>query len=269
MNRELYMEFFQISVNTFYLWKKQKRPVIEFFSKYSTDDEIKEFIKTGKIDRIEKLNALFDESILKYLLIYIDSFTKNSRYTSLSMAQDIFIDFYFQFLCELKNNVNLQKDDFNALLYSELHKYVFKKYIHNSSVENVKKRLLQEELIDNKISRKEILHITAIESQNDFFRLQSHFSYFRNWDEGMLFFLDFNLKNNFKSFLNRYGKELLLHTIGLNVYLETSELDLHYTEKLYMVASIKKELLKKCEENEISLEEIIEHIEKYKNEFLR
>ena len=157
---------------------------------------------------------------------------------------------------------------------------MFKKYIHNSSVENVKKRLVQEELIDNKISRKEILHITAIESQNDFFRLQSHFSYFRNWDEGMLFFLDFNLKNNFKSFLNRYGKELLLHTIGLNVYLETSELDLHYTEKLHMVASIKNELLKKCNEfNSIRIQfvhhllkfktdrEIIEHTEPIKDKF--
>jgi hypothetical protein len=268
MNRELYMEFFQISVNTFYLWKKQKRPVIEFFSKYSTDDEIKEFIKTGKINRIEKLNSLFNETILKYLLVYIDSFTKNSRYISLSMAYNIFIDFYFQFLCELKNNVNLHKDDFNALLYSELHKYVFKKYIHNSSAENVKKRLLELEQIDNKISRKEMLHVITLESENDFFRLQNHFSYFKHWDEGMVLFLDFILKNNFKFLLNR-GKELLLHTIGLNVYLETSELDLHYTEKLNMVIKIKKELLNNYEENEISLEKILEYIEKYKNDFLR
>lgn len=75
MNRELYMDF-QISVNTFYLWKKQKRPVIEFFEIQYRDDEIKKFIKTGKIDKIEKLNSLYNETIFKYLTIYIDSFSK-------------------------------------------------------------------------------------------------------------------------------------------------------------------------------------------------
>lgn len=268
MNRELYMDFFQISVNTFYLWKKQKRPVIEFFSKYSTDDEIKEFIKTGKIDKIEKLNSLYNETIFKYLTIYIDSFSKNSRYSSLSMAHNIFIDFYFQFLCKLKNNENYQQLDFNAFLYSELHKYVQKRYIHDSSEENIQKKLKEQELDNSKKNRNEMLDSIAIKSQNDFFKLQAHFSYFKYWDEGMLFFLDFNLKNNFKSFLNEYGSELLLHAVGLNVYLETSELDLYYENKLNMIASIKKELLKNYEENKIPIEAVLEYIEKYKNDYL-
>lgn len=269
MNRELYMEFFQISVNTFYLWKKQKRPVIEFFSKYSTDDETKEFIKTGKIDRIEKLNFLFDETIFKYQKIYIDSFDKDFRYSGLHMANDIFIDFYFQFLCELKNIENLEEHDFNTLLYCELHKYVLKKYIHDSSAENIQKELEELELIDHENSRKEILHQMEEVNQNDFFELQNHFSCFKYWDEGMLFFLDFNLKDNFKSFLDKRYSELLLHVIGLNVYLETFNLDLDYKRKLNMIARIKKELLKNYEENEISLEKVLEHIEKYKNDFLR
>lgn len=259
-----------IARRTYFHWQKSsdKAYAINLFNKYFTKEDLEEFLKKGKIDRIEKLNSLFDETILKYLLIYIDSFTKNSRYTSLSMAHNIFIDFYFQFLCKLKNNENYQQLDFNALLYSELHKYVLKSYISDSSEENVEEKLKERELINSKNSRKEMLHLIEIESQNDFFKLQAHFSYFKYWDEGMLFFLDFNLKNNFKSFLNGYGSELLFHTVGLNVYLETFELDLYYEDKLNMIAQIKKELLKNYEENRIPLEAVLEYIEKYKNDYL-
>lgn len=259
-----------IARRTYFHWQKSsdKAYAINLFNKYFTKEDLEEFLKKGKIDRLEKLNSLFNETIFKYETIYIDSFTKNSRYSSLSMAHDIFIDFYFQFLCKLKNNENYQELDFNALLYSELHKYVQKRYIYDSSEENIQKELKDQELINNKNSRKEMLHSITIKSQNDFFKVQTHFSYFKSWDEGMLFFLDFNLKNNFKSFLNGYGSEMLLHAVGLNVYLETSDLDLYYENKLNMVARIKKELLKNYEENEIPLEAVLEYIEKYKNDYL-
>lgn len=60
MDRAIYMKFFQISVNTFYLWKKQKRPVVEFFSKYTTDEEIIEFMETGKIQKQDRLEELLE-----------------------------------------------------------------------------------------------------------------------------------------------------------------------------------------------------------------
>ncbi len=259
-----------IARRTYFHWQKSsdKAYAINLFNKYFTKEDLEEFLEKGKIDRLEKLNSLFDETILKYLLIYIDSFTKNSRYISLSMAHNIFIDFYFQFLCNLKNNENYQELDFNALLYSELHKYVLKKCIRGSSEENIQKKLKERERINSKNSRKEKLHLIEIESQKDFFKLQAHFSYFKYWDEGMLFFLDFNLKNNFKSFLNGSNSELLLHVVGLNVYLGTSELDLYYEDKLHMIALIREELLKNYEGNKIPLEVVLEYIEKYKKDYL-
>lgn len=45
------------------------------------------------------------------------------------------------------------------------------------------------------------------------------------------------------------------------MYLETSELDLYYENKLNMIASI-KELLKNYEENKIPIETVLEYIEK-------
>lgn len=50
MDRNLYMKFFDISINTFYLWKKQNRPIINFFSKYFKDSEIEEFLRTGRLE---------------------------------------------------------------------------------------------------------------------------------------------------------------------------------------------------------------------------
>ena len=77
MNREIYMKFFLISINTFYLWKKQKRPVIEFFSKYTTDDEIKEFIETGKISKQDRLNELLEiEKKYNQILQIVESKTQ-------------------------------------------------------------------------------------------------------------------------------------------------------------------------------------------------
>lgn len=265
MNRELYMEFFQISVNTFYLWKKQKRPVIEFFSKYSTDEEIKEFINTGKIDKIEKLNFLFSKTINKYRNIYINSFGKDFNYTCLNSAHDIFIDFYFQFLCALKKIKNLDKYDFNALLYSELHKYTLKKFIYDSSEKNIRENLKELEHIDN--YEKEYVYLIEKNNHRAFFDLQKHFHCFKYWDEGMLFFLDFNLNDNFQSFLNKKNKELLYHSIGLNVYLKVPEID--YETKLEIIFHIREELLKNTEENEVSLEKVLEYIERYKNDFIR
>ena len=53
MDRNLYMKFFDISINTFYLWKKQNRPIINFFSKYFKDSEIEEFLRTGRLEKLE------------------------------------------------------------------------------------------------------------------------------------------------------------------------------------------------------------------------
>lgn len=91
MNREIFTEFFQISVNTFYLWKKQNRPVIEFFSKYSSDYEIKEFLETGKINKFENLGEYTYFSTVNFLdkLNFLDK----NEFQGYSYFTDFLLDY--------------------------------------------------------------------------------------------------------------------------------------------------------------------------------
>lgn len=43
------------SRNTLYVWKREKRPIVELIEKYFFDEDIEEFLKTGKINKFENL----------------------------------------------------------------------------------------------------------------------------------------------------------------------------------------------------------------------
>jgi len=51
---EIYMELFNFSRNSYYLWKreKEKRLIIKLLEEYHSPQELEEFIKTGKIERL-------------------------------------------------------------------------------------------------------------------------------------------------------------------------------------------------------------------------
>lgn len=55
MNRNLISKLLGISEKSFYRWKNE-RLVFKLFSQYFTDNEIKEFLDTGKIEKFELIN---------------------------------------------------------------------------------------------------------------------------------------------------------------------------------------------------------------------
>lgn len=66
--RDIYMELFNISINTYYLWKKQGRPIINLLEKYFTKEDLEEFLKSGKIERLDfssELDSFFNNFSLQ------------------------------------------------------------------------------------------------------------------------------------------------------------------------------------------------------------
>ncbi|MDN5125548.1 hypothetical protein PJV95_04725 [Aliarcobacter butzleri] len=53
--REIYMNLFDVSINTYYNWKKENRPIINLLDKYFSKEDLEEFLKTGEISKLEKV----------------------------------------------------------------------------------------------------------------------------------------------------------------------------------------------------------------------
>ena len=213
-------------------WKKEKRPIINLLYKYFTKEELKEFLETGKIDKFDKLNFLYDKVITINQKLYIESFTSNFSYLKLSSAHDVFKDLYFSFLLNLKEKENLINSDFNSLLLLFINDYLLDKYINTvndeksmkSAIEHKFKSFKKEfiEWDDKKIlafTKEEIEKILKMFSNEDFRNIQKHLESFKSWDSYMMIYLDNILKSNFELFINSGNEELLYHAIGFNVYL--------------------------------------------------
>ena len=64
--KEVIEKFYDTTEATYYRHKKQNRPVIKFIEKYFTDDDLEEFLTTGKVSRLEsqKIDDDFKDLIL-------------------------------------------------------------------------------------------------------------------------------------------------------------------------------------------------------------
>lgn len=71
MEKEI-LSLFKYSRGTYYSWKKEKRPIIKLIEKYFTKEDLKEFISTGQISKLEiQNNHGINLSIAKEYLSYI------------------------------------------------------------------------------------------------------------------------------------------------------------------------------------------------------
>ena len=113
------------SRNTYYVWKREKRPIIELIDKYFQDNEITEFLETGKISRLEDnkdqellnneaskiynhfISVLYlkDKSLLKLFLVVINNANETSANLNLN-----FIDLVFESKGSKKDKINLLKE---------------------------------------------------------------------------------------------------------------------------------------------------------------
>ena len=53
-------ELMCFSRNTFFVWKRENRPVMNLLKKYFSKEELQEFLETGKIQKQERLNELLE-----------------------------------------------------------------------------------------------------------------------------------------------------------------------------------------------------------------
>lgn len=62
------------SRNTFFVWKREKRPIISLLEKYHSKEELQEFLETGKIQKQDRLKELLEiEKKYNQILQLVDS----------------------------------------------------------------------------------------------------------------------------------------------------------------------------------------------------
>ena len=123
--KENIKKILDISDKTYYNWKNQNRPIIELLHKYFQDNEITEFLETGRISRLEDnkdqellnneaskiynhfISVLYlkDKSLLKLFLVVINNANETSANLNLN-----FIDLVFESKGSKKDKINLLKE---------------------------------------------------------------------------------------------------------------------------------------------------------------
>ena len=66
--KEIIEKLFGFTEATFYNWKKEKRPILDLI-KYFEEEELVEFLQTGKIKRLEK-NEKVDNTLHEHLVFH-------------------------------------------------------------------------------------------------------------------------------------------------------------------------------------------------------
>lgn len=83
--REIYMNLFNVSINTYYNWKKEDRPIINLLDKYFSKEDLEEFLKTGEITKLEKVKTTSNQfDYINDLLI------DNAKYTLREKLNKVF-----------------------------------------------------------------------------------------------------------------------------------------------------------------------------------
>lgn len=253
MDRKVISKLLGISEKSFYRWKEE-RLIFKLLEKYFTDKELDEFLKTEKIQKFEQLEFIQKRIIDINSKKYLDSFTnsKNFRYDGLASSYDIFIQFYFYFLVELKelfiqnNYFGLQLHD---ILMSSISKFFVKRF-SESLLEFGNKKLTQEIIQD--LNNENIARIKD---------MQRNTMCFKNWGEDMFLYLEYILKNDLKYFLDSNNKELIFHAVGFNVYFILKE-ESNYNIKDNIISNIIKSHEKS--NKKITIDDIYYHINQLK-----
>ncbi|RXJ76988.1 hypothetical protein CRV03_06915 [Arcobacter sp. F155] len=235
-------------------WKKEKRPIVIFVEKYFTDENIDEFLETGKIQKFEYFNTIQRSIIEKNQKIYLRSFTEKFRYEGLASAYDIFIQFYFSFLVELKElfeNKNQASFQLYDVLTSSVNNFLIKRYSKSlMSLSSDKK--LQKETIEN----------LNYENNRDLRNIQKNTMCFNIWGEDMFFYLEYLLKDNLQIFLDSDNEELIFHAVGFNVYYNLKD---EYNDEIkdIIISNILED--KSKTNKKITMDDIYHHIKQQNN----
>lgn len=121
--------FFGFAFPTYYRWKKEQRPVITFLEKYLSNQEIEEFLETGKIEKLDHVNlyllnlnskCVYIHSKIEHLdiryknLAYI-SHTANSSWLS---SKNCYFLYLKPFVEKFKNELEKVANDYTKYKYN-------------------------------------------------------------------------------------------------------------------------------------------------------
>jgi hypothetical protein len=68
---EIYLELFKFTRNTFYVWKRENRPIINLLEKYFSDEDLEEFLENEKISKLD-ITQKFIEQRNEKINLYIE-----------------------------------------------------------------------------------------------------------------------------------------------------------------------------------------------------
>ena len=97
-------KLFDFANSTIYKWKKEKRLILDLFDKYFTDEDIEEFLKTGKIERLDIAQSN------KYLINKSINLYKKINYKLTPKAKSIFFE-------ELENLKSYKIEDVSNIIF--------------------------------------------------------------------------------------------------------------------------------------------------------
>lgn len=125
------------SQNTYYSWKREKRPIISLVEKYFSENDLKEFLETGEISSYHSFH-LHQERIENFFDINLDLINDSMGYEGLYIYFKFFSKYKEVLFTKIKGNQNkkdLQPDKFNTFIQYHLNKFFVEEKIYNSSLE--------------------------------------------------------------------------------------------------------------------------------------
>ncbi len=255
-----------IARRTYFHWQKSddKSYSINLFNKYFTKDDLQEFINHGTIHKLENINHIQNYFLKSRLNEYTKSFNSVEFNNDDDDDYDIISDFYFYFLSNLKNDNSFLNINFlsnsncidNNYFIEALSSYIsqiqsnkfdidiFPRKLHNNthSYKSLIKNYLEskssnESYIQN---MEDYIKETIKDSEINFNYIFNNLSFIQNWDNDMLFFIDYLIQTDFELFINSNNDKLLYHAIGYLVYsnMHFDKKDIFYNNKITVVNEI-------------------------------
>lgn len=217
------IELLQISNVSYYRWRKtpkregdNKPPkIFDLLEKYFTEQELQEFLDTGKISKfeiIEEFKMILQGSKWDYLEFI-------NKYLKFSNNFDVFTDYYYRFLVyidALQNNPNRSDVKFQN---------IFKL---NDALPSF--------LINNNFT-----HL----NESEVYKLQEKIRQINSLDQNTTNFILLNISNDFQllaqqqtgiQFSDEYRKQSVIHTLMFCIY--KYHPDLAYEEKINLLGSV-------------------------------
>jgi hypothetical protein len=113
--QEEYCQLLDISRNTYYVHKRENRPIVALLEKYFTKEELEEFLNSGKISRLEH-NVVYTDDLDIMKALEVD----NAVYSAKAKLQNLeskFKDWIYN-----KGSIEILKDVLASIAPSELTK---------------------------------------------------------------------------------------------------------------------------------------------------